>query len=118
MVVVLLAGLTALPRQPAWNDAMLSPPLEALAGALQAVAAADFVASNHLLRLKAEAMCGILGVVADNPVNQLLYDGLLVLQHRGQDAAGIVTADGANVPHAQGRAAWCATCSARATCAR
>jgi amidophosphoribosyltransferase len=39
-------------------------------------------------------MCGILGVVADNPVNQLLYDGLLVLQHRGQDAAGIVTADG------------------------
>ena len=40
-------------------------------------------------------MCGILGVVATNPVNQLLYDGLLVLQHRGQDAAGIVTADGA-----------------------
>jgi len=39
-------------------------------------------------------MCGILGVVAANPVNQLLYDGLLVLQHRGQDAAGIVTADG------------------------
>ena len=41
-------------------------------------------------------MCGILGVVAKNSVNQLLYDGLLVLQHRGQDAAGIVTADGAN----------------------
>ena len=40
-------------------------------------------------------MCGILGVVAQNPVNQLLYDGLLVLQHRGQDAAGIVTAEGA-----------------------
>ena len=39
-------------------------------------------------------MCGILGVVAKSPVNQLLYDGLLVLQHRGQDAAGIVTADG------------------------
>jgi amidophosphoribosyltransferase len=39
-------------------------------------------------------MCGILGVVAKTPVNQLLYDGLLVLQHRGQDAAGIVTADG------------------------
>ncbi len=37
-------------------------------------------------------MCGILGVVAQSPVNQLLYDGLLVLQHRGQDAAGIVTA--------------------------
>src|ERR1044072_3135637 len=41
-------------------------------------------------------MCGILGVVAGSAVNQLLYDGLLVLQHRGQDAAGIVTADGAN----------------------
>ena len=41
-------------------------------------------------------MCGIVGVVAKNAVNQLLYDSLMVLQHRGQDAAGIVTADGAN----------------------
>ena len=41
-------------------------------------------------------MCGILGVVAGSPVNQVLYDGLLVLQHRGQDAAGIVTAEGAS----------------------
>lgn len=40
-------------------------------------------------------MCGIMGVVAKSQVNQLLYDGLLVLQHRGQDAAGIVTAEGA-----------------------
>jgi len=39
-------------------------------------------------------MCGIVGVVAKNAVNQLLYDGLMVLQHRGQDAAGIVTAEG------------------------
>jgi amidophosphoribosyltransferase len=39
-------------------------------------------------------MCGIIGVVAKSPVNQLLYDGLLVLQHRGQDAAGMVTAEG------------------------
>jgi membrane protein required for colicin V production len=35
MVAVLLAGLTPLPRQPAWVNAMLSPPLEALAGALK-----------------------------------------------------------------------------------
>ena len=40
-------------------------------------------------------MCGIVGVVAHTPVNQVLYDGLLLLQHRGQDAAGIVTNDGA-----------------------
>jgi len=39
-------------------------------------------------------VCGILGIVARSPVNQLLYDGLLLLQHRGQDAAGIVTAEG------------------------
>jgi len=38
-------------------------------------------------------MCGIVGVVARSPVNQILYDGLLLLQHRGQDAAGIVTAE-------------------------
>ncbi len=36
-------------------------------------------------------MCGVIGVVAKTPVNQLLYDGLLLLQHRGQDAAGIAT---------------------------
>jgi len=39
-------------------------------------------------------MCGIVGIVGKQPVNQFLYDALLVLQHRGQDAAGIVTGDG------------------------
>jgi amidophosphoribosyltransferase len=39
-------------------------------------------------------MCGIVGVVSHSPVNQLLYDSLLLLQHRGQDAAGIATAHG------------------------
>ena len=38
-------------------------------------------------------MCGIVGIVAKSNVNQELYDALTVLQHRGQDAAGIVTCD-------------------------
>ena len=39
-------------------------------------------------------MCGVLGIVSRQSVNQMLYDGLQLLQHRGQDAAGIVTAEG------------------------
>lgn len=36
-------------------------------------------------------MCGIVGIAAHSPVNQMLYDALTMLQHRGQDAAGMVT---------------------------
>jgi amidophosphoribosyltransferase len=39
-------------------------------------------------------MCGIVGIVANRHVNQTIYDALTVLQHRGQDAAGIATCEG------------------------
>src|SRR5258708_17148614 len=48
-------------------------------------------------------MCGIVGVVARSPVNQLLYDGMTVLQHRGEDAAGIVAAEGDSFHMRKGR---------------
>lgn len=38
-------------------------------------------------------MCGVVGIFGHQPVNQSLYDSLTMLQHRGQDAAGIVTCD-------------------------
>lgn len=41
-------------------------------------------------------MCGIVGIVSQSPVNQSIYDALTLLQHRGQDAAGIVTVDAEN----------------------
>jgi amidophosphoribosyltransferase len=39
-------------------------------------------------------MCGIVGIVSQEPVNQQVYDALLLLQHRGQDSTGMATAEG------------------------
>ena len=47
-------------------------------------------------------MCGIVGIVAKSNVNQDLYDALTVLQHRGQDAAGIVTCDNGRLNQRKG----------------
>jgi len=42
-------------------------------------------------------VCGIVGIVSNDPVNQSIYDALTILQHRGQDAAGIMTCDGSQL---------------------
>ena len=42
-------------------------------------------------------MCGVVGIVGNSPVNQRIYEALTVVQHRGQDAAGIMTCDGRRV---------------------
>ena len=44
-------------------------------------------------------MCGIVGVVAQGPANQEVYDALLLLQHRGQDSTGIATAEASGIFH-------------------
>ena len=60
-------------------------------------------------------MCGVVGMVSGSAVNQQLYDALTVLQHRGQDAAGIVTCDVGNLYLRKGNG-LVATCSSSGTC--
>ena len=57
----------------------------------------DMNAVTLLIRALPEAehtfMCGLVGVVTSQDVGVCLHDTLIVLQHRGQDAAGIMTSD-------------------------
>ena len=48
-------------------------------------------------------MCGIIGILGKSEVASALYDALTVLQHRGQDAAGIATVDGSRLRLHKGR---------------
>ena len=61
-------------------------------------------------------MCGIVALLSNEPVNQRLYDALLLLQHRSQDAAGIATLDGLHF-HIHKAMGLVTDVSARATCA-
>jgi hypothetical protein len=61
-------------------------------------------------------MCGIVGVISTSPVNQLIYDALLLLQHRGRMLPASPRSRNASSSCTRPRA-WCATCSAPATCA-
>ncbi len=112
LIFALIAGLTTLPRHDWWQNSTLGPVLAESALALRPYLPPDVGGAARFFsdgqgagagsglgiadaRRRDGTMCGIVGVVAHTPVNQLLYDGLLLLQHRGQDAAGIVTGEGA-----------------------
>ena len=124
LAFVLVGGLSPLAERDWWQNSLLAPPFEDAALSLKPwLPPAWAERLRYPDRTGASAsnkgvtpMCGIVGVVAHTPVNQLLYDGLLLLQHRGQDAAGIATSEGP-VFHMFKGPGSCRTCSARATCA-
>ncbi len=102
LAFVLVGGLSPLAERDWWQNSLLAAAVRGRGAVAQALAAACVGRASSLSgphrRVRVTegviAMCGIVGVVAHTPVNQLLYDGLLLLQHRGQDAAGITTSEG------------------------
>jgi predicted glutamine amidotransferase len=91
LILVAVGGMTALPKEKWWSEAYFPP--RSKRPFWPASPGCHPTSRNESGLGREKTMCGILGVVATTPVNQLLYDGLMVLQHRGQDAAGIVTAE-------------------------
>ena len=61
-------------------------------------------------------MCGIVGMVGNNPINQDIYDALLLLQHRGQDSTGMATVEDGGHMHLFRARVWSARPSVRGTC--
>lgn len=62
-------------------------------------------------------MCGIVGIVSQTPVNQLIYDALQLLQHRGQDAPVLPPAVTAS-SRCSRQMVWSETFSVPGICAR
>ena len=60
-------------------------------------------------------MCGVVGIAGKSPVNQMLFDALTMLQHRGQDAAGIVTCHDGRLFCVK-TTVWCVTFFIPVTC--
>ena len=100
VLLVLVAGATSLPSFAWWRDSVTrcrfrdfcSDPAQQIAGrsseALQISASRPTVAGTDF-KMAAVAerdvpMCGVIGIVSHGPVNQLIYDGLMTLQHRGR----------------------------------
>ena len=116
-VFVILGQLLRLQGERWWRQSLLIPYGESIANGLRALVGEERVRPRRDTYEGADRpMCGIVGIVGTSAVNQRLYDALTVLQHRGQDAAGIATSSGEASCACARAAAWCAMCSSSTTC--